>query len=314
MINTDNQSIFEQLNKTKHSIIKDGQFSLFPNEIPNNPKLDSEYWYFSDIYNTYNKDYTPTYHIDMKRTLQKNLYMPDNQSHKTLKLVPCDYTFLSNHSNEIKHAYKLGYHQYTRANDLQLSRYACWCLLKTAPDKMFSYTYFVSPIIKENISFSELEKISYQFARPYSRANLANSNRIFNGIICKLNTNPETINVKKIKLFFDGHNTQTLKAAYHITDPKISILDHMGAHSMEYLTKALDKTAFQADNPKKCKNANQFEMILLENLNQARQDMIRQTGIKPEDDIQKLNLSSVQHELKLIETEFIKRYAVKKLH
>ena len=49
------------------------------------------------------------------------------------------------------------------------------------------------------------------------------------------------------------------------------------------------------------------------NLTNARREMINTTGTKPENDIHKTNIATVQSELNRIETEFIKRYSNTKL-
>ncbi|MBR3782705.1 MAG: hypothetical protein IKL14_04960 [Alphaproteobacteria bacterium] len=308
-----NTETFDSLNNTRHRIIQDGQFSLFPEMQSDTPKQDSEYWYFSDIHNTYNNENTPIYNIDMNSIAEKNIYMPTDLTKNHIKLVPCNFDFLQSHTKPIKHAYKMGNIEYKKATDLQLSRYACWCILRHTPDNMFTYTYFISPAIKENITFDELENISYQFARAPERSVLTRLNQRFNGIVTKLNGTAKILNTQKIKTFFDNHNSQTLKSAYGITDTKLSLLDFMGANSMHYMIDGLSATLSIASNPKRCTNINQFEEIMYNQLNKARQEMIQQTGIKPENDIQKTNIISVQKELHRAENEFIKRYSNTKL-
>ena len=309
----ENLETFDSLNNTRHRIIQDGQFSLFPKMQSNTPKQDSEFWYFSDIYNIYNDEYAPTYNLDMNKMVQQNLVKPKIASAKKIELTPCTPDFFNNHTVQVKHTFKMGATEYKKANDLQLSRYACWCLAKTIQDNMFSYTYFMSPIIQENITFKDLGYISYQFARVQQRAILTKLNQRFNGIIKTFNGTPATLNIKKLQSFFDNLYPQSLKYTHGINDTKSSILDYMGANSMGYLIDGLYTTLFTANQPNKCRNIYQFEQLMHNNLTNARREMINTTGTKPENDIHKINIATVQSELNRIETEFIKKYANTKL-
>ena len=309
----ENLETFDSLNNTRHRIIQDGQFSLFPKMQSNTPKQDSEFWYFSDIYNIYNDEYAPTYNLDMNKMVQQNLVKPKIASAKKIELTPCTPDFFNNHTVQVKHTFKMGATEYKKANDLQLSRYTCWCLAKTIQDNMFSYTYFMSPIIQENITFKDLGYISYQFARVQQRAILTKLNQRFNGIIKTFNGTPATLNIKKLQSFFDNLYPQSLKYTHGINDTKSSILDYMGANSMGYLIDGLYTTLFTANQPNKCRNIYQFEQLMHNNLTNARREMINTTGTKPENDIHKINIATVQSELNRIETEFIKRYSNTKL-
>ena len=307
-----NQYTFNQLNQTKHRLVQDGQFSLFPHTHPDTAKQDTEYWFFSDIFNIYNNETTPTDNIDMTHTIKKNLYMPIDLSKNKTTLVPCDMDFLYKHIAQVKHAYKLGHHEYKRANDLQMTRYTCWCLSKFFGDQNFSYTYFMSPIIQQNMTFEMIEKLSYQFSRPYARDLLAKYSQRFNGLICELKGDLSIMNNKKIRSFFNGHDSKSLKATYGITSHQASILDFMGTYSLEFMTNGLSKAIMQFS--KKNKNIYQFEEIMNQELIKARQDMITQTGIKPENDIYKTTTDKVKRELQNTENKFIKKYAQIKLH
>ena len=309
----ENLETFNSLNNNKHHIIQDGQFSLFPEIQSNTPKQDSEFWYFSDIYNIYNDEYAPTYNLDMNKMIQQNLVKPKIISAKKIELTPCTPDFFNNHTAQVKHTFKMGATEYKKANDLQLSRYACWCLAKTIQDNMFSYTYFMSPIIQENITFKDLGYISYQFARVQQRAILTKLNQRFNGAINTFNGTPAALNTKKLQSFFDNLYPQSLKYTHGINDTKSSILDYMGANSMGYLIDGLYTTLFTANQPNKCRNIYQFEQLMHNNLTNARREMINTTGTKPENDIHKTNIATVQSELNRIETEFIKKYANTKL-
>lgn len=308
-----NSETFNSLNKNKQHIIQDGQFSLFSETHPDTPKQDSEFWYFSDLYNTYNNKETPTHNIDMNGIAEKNIYMPTELTKNHIKLVPCNYDFLQSHTKIIRHTYKLGNQEYKKANDLQLSRYACWSILKHTPDNMFTYTYFMSPIIQKNITFKDLEYISYQFARVQQRAILTKLNQRFNGVIKTFNGTPTILNTKKLQSFFDNLHPQSLKYAHGINDTKSSILDYMGTDSMSYLIDGLYTTLFTANHPGKCRNTYQFEQLMHNNLANARHEMINTTRIKPENDIHKINIATVRTELNRIENEFIKKYANIKL-
>ena len=304
-----NQHIFTQLNNTKHHAIQDGQFSLFPAEKQNTPAQDTEYWFFSDIYNIHNNKNTPTHNLNMNNIITKNLVMPKKITNNKTELIPCDMQFLGDHTNTVKHAYTIGQHEYKHANDLQLTRYACWCLVKNQPNNVFSYTYFISPIISENLSFQDMNLISYQFSRIPERTTLTKLNQHFNGIILDLNGVPAAINTKKIKSFFNDYAPQDLKSAYHITDTKSSILDYMGASSLSYFIDGLYNIVLKFRNNKHFKNIYQFEATMHQELTNARKKMILETGIKPEQDIQKTNITTVHKEQTRIENEFIKKYA-----
>lgn len=308
-----NQSIFTQLNNTKHRAIQDGQFSLFPDEKQNTPVQDTEYWFFSDIYNIHNNKTTETPNLDMNHIITKNLVMPKKTASNKIELVPHDTQFLADHTNTVKHAYNLGYHEYKHAKDLQLTRYACWCLVKNHTNNAFSYTYFISPIISENITFQDINSISYQFSRIPERATLARLNQHFNGIILNLNGTPAALNTKRIQSFFNNYTPQDLKSEHHITDTKSSILDYMGATSLSYFIDGLHDIISKSHTNKYFRNIYQFEATMHQELINARKKMILETGIKPEQDIQRINITTVQKEQKHIENEFIKKYANIKL-
>ena len=307
-----NQHTFNNLNQTKHRLVKDGQYSIFPESKPDTEKQNTEYWFFSDIYNTYNDETTPTYNLDMNKIVEKNLVKPEKRTAKSIKLIPCNTHFFNDHVQTIKHAYKLGYHEYKKANDLQLTRYACWCLIKNIPDNAFSYTYFMSPAIKENITFAELEKISYQFARPYARDKITKINSMLNGLTNALNSNIKTLNYNKILSFFNNYDSAALKIRHNITDIHTSIFDFMGTHSLNYMCNGIQNTFSNIGNAHK--NINKFAEELHKQLIIARQEMINATGIYPENDIYKTTIDKVKQELKQTEIEFIKNYANIKLH
>lgn len=307
-----NQSIFTQLNNTKHRAIQDGQFSLFPDKKQNTPAQDTEYWFFSDIYNIHNNKNTPTHNLDMNNIVSKNLVMPKKISNNKIELIPHDIQFLTDHTNTVKHAYTIGYHEYKHANDLQLTRYACWCLVKNHPNNAFSYTYFMSPIISENTTFNELEKLSYQFARPHARDTITKYNIYFNSLISKLNGDIKTFNYNKIVSFFNGHDSASLKFGHNIHDIHTPIFDYMGTLSLNYMINGMH-IAIQTFN-QSGSNPNKFTEILYKQLTNARQEMIRYTGIKPENDIQQTNITQVKKLLQQTENEFIKKYANIKLH
>ena len=298
--------IFETLNQTRH--VPDIQPTLFD---PIDHEHNNEYWHYSDLHNLMGEGCFPTVN-GMENHTGHSLTMPYDNKIK-ITHVPATPDFYHDHVVKFSHSYNLDGHQYKKAIDLKLSRYACWCLSRQNPYMIFARTYFMSPIIRSDMNFSDMQNLSYQFARVHLRQKLSGLENQLAGIINKTGGSFSQFNRSITRTFFYGYSANDLKDIFHIknksNDP---IANYMGAASLNGKIHALGN-AIYAFNHAPRQNINVISEILNDELTAQRVKMIRDLNIRPELDIFPIHISNVQSHLNCSERNFAHAYKGQKI-
>lgn len=299
--------IYETLNNTRH-LPAPTQLSLFSK---NDSDTDNEYWYYSDLHNLFGEGCFPTT-CGIKNYTWTKIIMPYEQKLNTT-YTPATPDFFDGHIIEFSHSYNLDGHSFKNANDLRISRYGCWCLSRDNPYMIFARTYFLSPIIRSDMNFSDMQILSYQFARPHLRHRLTQYERQLAGIINKHNGDFRQINHSMARTLFYGYSTADIKSHYHIPertgDP---IANYMGAASLNAKAAALHDAITIFNNAPR-QNINVLSEILYHELTRQRIIMIHDLDTRPELDIFCTPVSQVENQMKHTERNFIYTYQNKRI-
>ena len=300
--------IFNHLNTTVQHPTIDPQMSLFAvtnNTVP----ADTEFWNYSDLHNLYGNTYFPI-KPDMGQSVWQKLMRPVYEKRRTTPhLTPTDISFYNQHVATIRHDYNLGTTLYKNAPDLQLSRYAFWCMTRPSPYMMFSRTYLISPELDIKPTFQNLYNTSYQFSRIHLRNELSQYEKILGGLLHKYHGDYQLFNHHMTRAFFYGYGARDLKEIHRIpqrsNDP---LANYMGSASLYGRTNALRNTVQRFDQ-NRIHDINILYDILYDELSRMRIQMIQKYNIRPEQDIFQKSVSQVQSELNLAERRFISKYA-----
>ena len=306
--------IFETLNAKRHRIDEDTQLSLFPDLCTNTPTMHSEYWYYSDLHNLFGESHFPIA-PNMNAHVWERMTMPIPQKSKrtTPQLVRTDLPFYDGHVATIQHEYTLDSNAYKYAKDLQLSRYACWCMSRNNPTMIFSRTYFISPIINPRMKFDEMKNLSYQFARVHLRDKLTHYEKVIAGILNKHNADFRQFNHAMTHAFFHNYTASELKDIHRIQiKPNDPLANYMGAATLNARIGALHK-AIETFKRIRKQNIATFEQIIYNELIKARVREIHDHNIRPEQDIFPTPISRIQSELARTERDFILKYSNEKI-
>lgn len=306
--------IFDTLNAKRHRIDEDTQFSLFPDICANTPSIHSEYWYYSDLHNLFGEPYFPIA-PNMNAHAWENLVMPitTKQQRGTPQLTRTDLEFYKDHVATYRHEYTLDHNTYKNAKDLQLSRYACWCMSRNNPAMIFSRTYFISPVINPRMSFDDMKNLSYQFARVYLRDKLTYYEKIIAGILKRHNVNFRQFNHTMTRTLFCNYGANDLKDIHGIQiKPNDPLANYLGAATLDARTNALARTIEKFKHTQ-TQNIATFEQIAHSELLNARFQEIHNHNIRPEQDIFQTPISQIQSKLVRTERDFILKYSKEKL-
>lgn len=308
---TSDIQIFETLNQNRNTQNTTTQFSLFPDTIPNTPNLTTEYWLYSDLNKLFGPTLFPTT-PNMDLHTWKHLVMPTTPQPSRAKptLQNANYDFYSRHIAQIHHAYSLsGGQTFKNAIDLQLSRYACWCLTRKNPELIFAHTYFLSPSITPNASYPDIHQYAMQFTRVNLREQLKYYEKILNGIIYRLNAGYSMLRHEMTRTFYYGRTESDLKEIHNIPErPNSPLSDYMGHASLRARIFALHD-AIEQFGKSYYKNTDTLRGILNEELTKHRVKMIQNTNRAPEQDITHTPVSQIESKLNKLEQTFISQYA-----
>ncbi len=292
--------IFKTLTQTRHRVTEEMDlFSTTTN--------DTEYWFYSDLYNLFSHPM-----FDPENMYEHTYQKFDPTPASTQKITP--YELFKNHAVTHNHKYTIHspHPPYTpitkKAADIKLSRYACYCMFRDKPNLIFTRTYFMMP----NADFKTIYETSYRFARIYQRQKLRESERKLAGILKHLDASIALFQYETARTFFGEHTIDYLRDAYRL-DKNTAIADNMGAISLHARRTAIDNAIKKFDFAH-TRDLRSFSMILHNELRTARNKMISEYKLSPEQDIRKTPIKSVESEYKKLETEFIKQYATKNLN
>lgn len=297
---------FQELNQTRQHETRGQQLDMFQPTIPQG--TTDEYWFFSDMYNLFGETIFPTNQA-MEKTVHKRIYYPYGEK----PTIQQSFDFCTGHYDCIHRAYKLGYRNFNHANDLKLTRYACWSFLQGKPHTIFAQTYFLSPVIQPGMDFATLNKLSSEYARVSLRERISVAEKILAGILrSKYGNHREFYNSTSLALF-NGKTYSDIKEIHHIPNKDgDTLLNYMGAHTLSARMTALYR-AFDRYNKLTNPTIMQLDEILCDELYNQRAEMINRTGMRPENNISTTNINQVQQDLKLNQKKFISQYATKRI-
>ena len=307
---------FHELNKKRQKTSPpDFQLELFqmPPIDPQTPK--SDYWYYSDLHNILGEILFPIT-PSMQFHAYDRLILPYNIDPSYEKYFPKSRAsqFYTQHIDRTKRAYKLHSHNpdisdtlLHNAYDTMLSRYACWCFAKDR--STFARAYFISPLLKENITFEELQQYSTEYYRIYLRPKVSELENQLSGAIKGTGANFRDFYNQTNPYLFGGMTHADVKALnpeYISQDD--TLLDYMGKHTLRARFCALRRT-LDTYRHHPIKTAQTLRNLLIQELSIERGRMIHKAGIAPEQDILSTQVQKVASQLNKIEKQFVKQYA-----
>ena len=303
--------VYDYLQKHRH-YTDENSLTAAPKILKDNYFAD-DYWLFSDLYNLFSSEYMGL-HKNKIETCNSAITIDifDKLPKKNSLNVPRPENFqelLNNHITKITNSYsifntKTIYYQ-EDGQDLKLSRFACWKIMSKYPNMIFTQLYFLMP----NASYEQLYSEAYKYSRIYLRKYMSKSERIANSIAYQNRQPLNTFNHLLHQTFFYGIDTQTVKNMHGIKiRPNDSILNYMGSTSLDARQRAFSCAIAEHDN-RPYMRFEEFSDILHQELTRQRINMIRTTGIYPEQDIYKTPVQQIQTELNKKEREFINKFA-----
>ena len=306
-----NFETFQTLNRTRQTIpLPDTQLELFQ-MAPTAPQTEkSDYWFYSDLHNLFGETIFPS-----QPSMQVHAYNRIIMPYEIFPKQNPEYTyaqkaqFYDDHIGKINRAYKLGYDIFHNARDIQLSRYACWCFAKQTPRMIFAQTYFLSPIIKENMTFEEIIKTSNYFQRIYWRNKLSEKESRLSGIIKSLNGNFRDFYYQTTPYLYGGLSGSDIKnkLGFYISENE-TLLDYMGLNTLIARTNAIGR-ATDTYNHQSNKSLQTLQMLLRHELISERNKMIQNTNRAPEQEFSETHAQKLKQQLEKIEKQFVQKYA-----
>lgn len=306
-----NFETFQTLNRTRQiTPLPDTQLELFQ-MAPTVPQTEkSDYWFYSDLHNLFGKDIFPS-----QPSMQLHAYNRIIMPYEIFPKQNPEYTyaqkaqFYDDHIGKIKRAYKLGYQVFHNARDIQLSRYTCWCFTNQSPHMIFARTYFLSPTIKENMTFEEITKTSNHFQRIYWRNRLSEKESRLSGIIKSLNGNFRDFYHQTSPYLYGGLSSSDIKnkLGFYIPENE-SLLDYMGLNTLIARTNAIGR-ATDTYNHQPNKSLQTLQMLLRHELISERNKMIKAINCAPEQEFSETHAQKLKQQLEKIEKQFVQKYA-----
>lgn len=310
------QIVLNTLNQTRHKTTPDTQLSLFQETPQIITPSDAEYWHYSDLHHLYGNQYFPIA-PDMTVHAWRHLVMPAEKikpKGRMPKLTGPTPQFFYEHVLDTTAPYSINQSAHKKIpGDLCMSRYACWCMARNNPDLIFAKTYFMAPAIDPNMSFGDMKKTTYKFARIDLRNQLSHYEKILAGILKQHGGDFSNFNHSMTMAFFYGYSANDIKAAYHIPEKTNDPLaNYMGSASLCARITAL-KNAIRRFDSARHQNRETLYQILHDELLKQRIYVLKNFGYAPEQDIFQNPISTVQSELNRAERDFIYKYSRTKL-
>ena len=302
------QQYIESLDRLKHRVGENAQWTLFPEPGDPTPDDNTEYWIWSDLYNL-----AGAFLFDMVDDPRQ--YIWDAFDFETARRIPqlknysCS-QILSRHVCFFDHDYRLdmpgGCVMRTNAPDARVSRYAFYSMISKKFENPLG-NLMRAYLINTDGNIQKTDFIANQFARVRYRDNLSQLERVAFGIAHKNNISPRQLTAAAHRAFYSGTSIAAIKAAHRISardnDP---IANYMGAKSLRMRTTGLAHAIRQYDDGRGRMN---FERIMCHNMYVARNEMIKHFHTRPECDISRDAISATRTKLKQMENEFIFRAA-----
>lgn len=304
---------FSYLSRHRHHTADAYQQSLF--EEPSQTKIIStEYWLMSDLYNMYGPNIfdigqSPDRFIQAKINLTPlDKKLARNGIAKTFATVR---EFYNIHIEMFSHNYTLtpppGTSTIHRRNtmDARLTRYAIWSALPNTTNMIFDRLYFMLP----NVNINTLYKISSEISRIFPRADTAHLERVVGAILHRNNIPFSPFYRDLNRTLFNGYDVNEIKEAHQIEirqhDP---LTNYMGALTLRARNNAVQH-AISEFNHTRVQTPDKFYDIMMNNMYDARTQLIRHHGQAPENNISRTPISAICREYNKMEREFIKNFA-----
>lgn len=313
-VETKYEAFNELNNKRQKSPQPDLQLELFQ-MAPVASTTKSDYWFYSDLYNIFGDIIFPIT-PSMQFHAYNKIILPYDLDVAFEKNFPKSQTtqFYEQHINTTQRAYRLQSYtpgisdtMFHNAKDIALSRYACWCIVKN--QSTFARTYFISPLIKEDITFQDLLKYSTEYQRVDIRQKVSELEKQLSGAIHSANGNFRDFYNQTTPHLFGGMTYADVKAANEIYTPDSdTLLDYMGSHTLKARFCALRRT-LDTYNRHPNKSAQTLQNLLRRELLTERYKMINEKNFAPEQDISSTPIPQIASQLKKIEKQFINQYA-----
>lgn len=301
-----NKDLFHELNQTRQHESRGQQLDLFQTTATT-PKTE-EFWFFSDLYNIFGNIVFPINQAMEKTAHEKIIYPYDAKP-----TIQQKFDFCTGHYDTLHHAYKLDYREFKHANDLKLSRYACWSFLRDAPQNIFAQTYFLAPVIQSTTDFNELNKIASEYARIYQRERVSKLEKQLGAILHNKFADHHDFYHSTTPALFNGHTHDDIKEIHNIPNKNgDSLLNYMGAHTLNARATALYHT-FDRFNRATNQSVINLNEILCDELYNQRVEMINNTGMRPEENISTQHIDNVKKHLESAQKKFISQYAIQTL-
>lgn len=302
---TQHETQFKTLNQSKHHIDEDFVPTLFTPE-SNTPYSGNEYWTLSTLYSV---------KIYSKTGLYGQLALPNSEIFDTPTVRDAAQTLskktneartpfhlFSHHTIPTQTKYKLQNGKYTTLPDMQLSRFACWVLAGQTSNDPFTATYFLMP----NTPLSELEAQTDKTNRINLRSQIAQHEKILNGIVNTLDGNHRLLHHKKQRAFF-YFDLDQIRQHYGIA-PHTPLTDYMPTYVLREYLSGLERTII-AFNHTPYRNINELSNILVNEMFLARKRLMDKNKY-PEHNITKIKINDIQTEYNKLTKDFIKKYGL----
>lgn len=306
-----NFEVFQTLNRTRQKPdLPDTQLELFQ-MAPTVPQTEkSDYWFYSDLHNLFDEPIFPSQpsmqvHAYNRIIMPYEIFPKQNPEYSFAEKA----RFYDDHIGKINRAYKLGYKVFHDARDIQLSRYTCWCFTRQKPHLTFAQMYFLSPVIKENITFEEITETSNKFQRIYWRNRLSEKESRLSGIIKSLNGNFRDFYHQTSPYLYGGLSGSDIrnKLGFYIPENE-SLLDYMGLHTLIARNNAINR-AIDTYNHQSNKSLQTLQMLLRHELISERNKMIQNINRAPEQEFSETHVQKLKQQLEKIEKQFVQKYA-----
>ncbi len=302
---TQHELQFHSLNLARHYIDEEFVPDLFtPNS--SNPHFGNEYWTLSALKSA---------QVYFKTGLHGQLALPNSEIFDTPTVRDAAKT-LSKKSNDARTPFHLFMHhtiptetrypmrnnKYSITHDMQLSRFACWVLAGQTSNDPFAATYFLMP----GVPLSELETQTDKINRINLRAQIAQHEKILNGIIKGLDGNHRIIHHKKQRAFF-YFDTDQIRHHYGIPSDT-PLTDYMPTNALREYLGGLERTIIQFNHTTH-RTITELNNILSNEMMTARKHLMNKNQY-PEHNLTKIKVNDIQSEYNKLTKEFIKQYGL----
>ena len=298
----------QALNSCRHRISDNHEPSLFEDPSTINT---AEYWFASDLYNI-----LPRIILNMSEDIPTQLYNLANtkQIHSILSAqnnAPHFYNIIHQNSQTIKRDYSLRHpsRQFIKiknGNDTRLSRFACFTLAyntKHSTTAHLAMAYFMSP----GATPAQIIQTTDDIERASERIRCKNLEKTMCAIITNTSKTPIGVIYNKMhNIFMDNIAPETIRYAYNITDTS-PITNYMSTTALRMRNNAIARAISRLDRIPK-HNRHTFTNILLEEISNARQALLRQSGHAPEVQIITTHIKTCQQALTNTRLNFIAKH------